>query len=100
MGESSWPRRLTAALFFTNDSGPMYVADSRAYRPLPCLGQSNVKFHHPLGKYSRAISSWDMPMGPEHVNKNIKSGNYVPLDKITVEEVIAAGEEALRNAGC
>ena len=39
-------------------------------------------------------------MGPEHVNKNIKSGNYVPLDKITVEEVIAAGEEALRNAGC
>ena len=78
----------------------MYVADSRVVPTIAMFGPSNAKFHHPLGKYSRAISSWDMPMGPEHVNKNIKSGNYVPLDKITVEEVIAAGEEALRNAGC
>lgn len=88
------------SLFFTNDSGPMYVADSRVVPTIAMFGPSNAKFHHPLGKYSRAISSWDMPMGPEHVNKNIKSGNYVPLDKIAVEEVIVAGEEALRNAGC
>lgn len=83
-------------LFFTNDSGPMYVADSRGVPTISMFGPSNAKFHHPLGPKSKAISSWDMPMGPEHVNKNIESGNYVPLTEITVEEVIEAGEEALQ----
>jgi heptosyltransferase-2 len=85
-------------LFFTNDSGPMYVADSRGVPTVSLFGPSNAKFHHPLGPCSKAISSWDMPMEPEHVNKNIATGHYVPLTKITVEEVIAAGEEALRRS--
>ena len=69
------------SLFFTNDSGPMYVADSRGVPTIAMFGPSNAKFHHPLGKYSELFHP-DMPMGPEHVNKNIKSGNYVPLIRL------------------
>ena len=63
------------------------------------FGPSNAKFHGPLGKFSKAISSWEMPVGPEHVNKIIKSGKYVPISHITVEEVIEAGEKALKDSG-
>lgn len=86
-------------LFFTNDSGPMYVADSRGVPTISMFGPSNAKFHGPLGKFSKAISSWEMPVGPEHVNKIIKSGKYVPISHITVEEVIEAGEKALKDSG-
>lgn len=87
------------AVAFTNDSGPMYVFDSRGVPTIAMFGPSNAKFHHPLGKYSQAISSWDMPMGPEHVNQTIRSGKYTPLSVISAEQVIAAGEKALRDAG-
>lgn len=86
------------SLAFTNDSGPMYVFDSRGVPTIAMFGPSNAKFHHPLGPCSRAIASFDMPMGPEHVNKTIASGNYTPISKILTEEVIAAGEEALEKA--
>lgn len=86
------------SLAFTNDSGPMYVFDSRGVPTVAMFGPSNAKFHHPLGKYSTAISSWDMPMGPEHVNKTIRSGKYTPLSEISVEQVIEAGEKALKDS--
>lgn len=86
------------SLFFTNDSGPMYVADSRGVPTISMFGPSNAKFHHPLGPCSEALSSWDMPEGPEHVNKTIASGKYVPLTAIATETVIAAGEKALEKA--
>lgn len=85
-------------LAFTNDSGPMYVFDSRGVPTIAMFGPSNAKFHHPLGPCSKALSSCDMPMGPEHVNKTIASGKYTPISEITVKEVIEAGEEALRKA--
>lgn len=86
------------SLFFTNDSGPMYVADSRNIPTISMFGPSNAKFHHPLGPYSKAVSSWDMPMGPEHVNQIIASGKYVPIDTIPVEKVIRIGEEELKKS--
>ena len=102
-GELSMGEFMAAArccsLAFTNDSGPMYVFDSRGVPTIAMFGPSNAKFHHPLGPCSRALSSWDMPMGPEHVNKTIASGKYTPISKISVEQVIEAGEEALRKAG-
>ena len=52
------------SLAFTNDSGPMYVFDSRGVPTIAMFGPSNAKFHHPLGPCSKALSSWDMPMGP------------------------------------
>ena len=86
------------SIFFTNDSGPMYVADSRGIPTISMFGPSNAKFHHPLGPCSQAISSWDMPEGPDHVNKTIASGNYVPISEISVDRVIDAGEKALEKA--
>ena len=86
------------SIFFTNDSGPMYVADSRGIPTISMFGPSNAKFHHPLGPCSQAISSWDMPEGPEHVNKTIASGNYVPISEISVDRVIDAGGKALEKA--
>lgn len=35
------------ALAFTNDSGPMYVFDSRGVPTIAMFGPSNAKFHHP-----------------------------------------------------
>lgn len=86
------------SLFFTNDSGPMYVADSQGVPTISMFGPSNAKLHHPLGPCSKAISSWDIPYGPEHVNHTIRSGNYVTMDHISVEEVINAGNAALTKA--
>lgn len=101
-GELSMGEFMAAAgrcsLAFTNDSGPMYVFDSRGVPTIAMFGPSNAKFHHPLGPCSEAISSWDMPMGAEHVNKTIASGKYTPVSEISVEEVIHAGEKALRKA--
>lgn len=90
MAASSW-----CSLFFTNDSGPMYVADSQGVPTISLFGPSNAKLHHPLGPYSKAISSWDIPYGPEHVNAVIRSGKFVPMDQIPVNVVIQAGEAAL-----
>lgn len=90
MAASSW-----CSLFFTNDSGPMYVADSQGVPTISLFGPSNAKLHHPLGPCSQAISSWDIPYGPEHVNAVIRSGKFVPMDRISVDTVIQAGEEAL-----
>lgn len=84
-------------IFFTNDSGPMYVADSRGVPTVALFGPSNAGFHHPIGRHSAALSSWEMPEGPEHVNQTIASGNYVPIDRIPVEEVITEGEQILRR---
>lgn len=86
------------SLAFTNDSGPMYVFDSRGVPTIAMFGPSNAKFHHPLGSCSKALSSWDMPMGPEHVNKTIASGQYTPISKISLEDVIEAGEWALAES--
>lgn len=86
------------SLFFTNDSGPMYVADSRGVPTIAMFGPSNAKFHHPLGPFSEALSSWDMPEGPEHVNRNIKTGQYVPIEQISVDDVIRAGLRAEEKA--
>ena len=80
---------------FTNDSGPMYVFDARGIPTVSMFGPSNAKNHYPLGKRSTAISSWDMPVGQDHVNHTIRDGNYVPIDHIPTEEVIKAGEWAL-----
>lgn len=80
---------------FTNDSGPMYVFDARDIPTVSLFGPSNAKNHYPLGEHSTAISSWDMPVGQDHVNHTIRDGNYVPIDHIPVEEVIKAGEWAL-----
>lgn len=87
------------SLFFTNDSGPMYVADSRGVPTIAMFGPSNAKFHHPLGPFSTALSSWDMPECPEHVNQNIKTGRYVPIENISVDDVIGAGLAAEKKAG-
>lgn len=101
-GELSMGEFMAAAgrcsLFFTNDSGPMYVADSRGVPTISMFGPSNAKFHHPLGPYSKAISSGDMPMGPEHVNQIIASGKYVPISRIPADKVIRAGEWALQQS--
>lgn len=80
---------------FTNDSGPMYVFDSRSVPTIALFGPSNVKLHHPLGKKSCGIASTDMPMAQDHVAHTIRDKKYIPIDHIPVKEVIAAGEWAL-----
>lgn len=80
---------------FTNDSGPMYVFDSRGVPTIAMFGPSNAKLHHPLGKWSCALASTDMPCEQDHVGHTIRDGKYVPIDRISTEEVIKAGEWAL-----
>ncbi len=80
---------------FTNDSGPMYVFDSRSVPTIAMFGPSNAKLHHPLGKRSCALASTDMPREQDHVGHTIRDKKYVPIDRIPTEEVIKAGEWAL-----
>lgn len=90
MAAASW-----CDIGFTNDSGPMYVFDSRGVPTIAMFGPSNVKLHHPLGKRSCGLASTDMPMTQDHVNHTIKDGTYNPISDIPVEEVIKAGKWAL-----
>ncbi len=90
MAAASW-----CAAGFTNDSGPMYVFDSRGVPTIALFGPSNARLHHPLGKRSCALSSSDLPMEQDHVARTIRDGSYVPIETIPVEEVICAGEWAL-----
>lgn len=83
------------SIAFTNDSGPMYVFDSRSVPTIAFFGPSNVKLHHPLGRKSCGIASTDMPMSQDHVAHTIRDKNYIPIDHISVEEALAAGEWAL-----
>lgn len=83
------------AVAFTNDSGPMYVFDSRGVPTIALFGPSNVKLHHPLGKRSCGLASTDMPMTQDYVNHTIRDKAYVPIEKIPVAEVIRSGEWAL-----
>ena len=76
---------------FTNDSGPMYVFDAGGVPTIALFGPSNAKLHHPLGVRSTALASTDMPWEQDHVNHTIRDGNYVPIDSISVKEVIRAG---------
>lgn len=80
---------------FTNDSGPMYVFDSRRVPTVAFFGPSNAKLHHPLGERSAALASTDMPMTQDHVRHTIKKGNYIPISVISVDEAIRAAEWAL-----
>lgn len=79
----------------TNDSGPMYVFDSRGVPTIAFFGPSNAKLHHPLGKRSAALASTDMPMTQDHVRHTIRDKNYVPIDAISLDEAIRAAEWAL-----
>ncbi len=94
MGEfiaaASW-----CSLAFTNDSGPMYVFDSRKVPVIAMFGPSNGKLYHPLGEKSCALASTDMPRTQDHVNHTIRDKSYVPIEEIPVQEVIRAGEWAL-----
>ena len=94
MGEfiaaSSW-----CQVAFTNDSGPMYVFDSREVPVISMFGPSNVKLYHPLGVKSCALATTDMPREQDHVNHTIRDKSYVPIENISTEEVIRAGEWAL-----
>lgn len=94
MGEfiaaASW-----CSLAFTNDSGPMYVFDSREVSVIAMFGPSNGKLYHPLGKKSCALDSTDMPRTQDHVNHTIKDKTYTPIEKIPVAEALRAGEWAL-----
>lgn len=90
MAASSWCKAA-----FTNDSGPMYVFDSRGVPTIAMFGPSNAKLHHPLGNRSCAIASTDMPQTQDHVGHTIRDGNYTPIDHIPVKDVIEAGEWAL-----
>lgn len=90
MAAASW-----CNVAFTNDSGPMYVFDSRGVPTIAMFGPSNVKLHHPLGKRSCGLASTDMPMTQDHVNHTIRDKKYVPIERIPVDEVIQAGEWAL-----
>lgn len=83
------------AVAFTNDSGPMYVFDSRRVPTIAFFGPSNAKLHHPLGKRSVALASTDMPMTQDHVRHTIRDKNYVPIDAISLGEAIRAAEWAL-----
>ena len=80
---------------FTNDSGPMYVFDSRKVPVISMFGPSNAKLYHPVGRKSCALASTDMPRTQDHVNHTIRDKSYVPIEKISVEEVIRAGQWAL-----
>lgn len=90
MAAASW-----CDVAFTNDSGPMYVFDSRGVPTIAMFGPSNVKLHHPLGRRSCGLASTDMPMTQDHVNHTIRDKKYVPIENISTEEVIRAGEWAL-----
>ena len=90
MAAASW-----CDVAFTNDSGPMYVFDSRGVPTIALFGPSNVKLHHPLGKRSCGLASTDMPMTQDHVNHTIRDKSYVPIEKIPVVEVVRGGEWAL-----
>lgn len=79
----------------TNDSGPMYVFDSRGVPTIALFGPSNVKLHHPLGRRSSGLSSSDLPMEQDHLPHTVRDGSYTPIDRIPVEEVIRALEWAL-----
>ena len=80
---------------FTNDSGPMYVFDSREIPVISMFGPSNVKLYHPLGTKACALATTDMPRTQDHVNHTIRDKSYIPIEKISVEDVIQAGEWAL-----
>lgn len=90
MAAASW-----CDVAFTNDSGPMYVFDSRGVPTIALFGPSNVKLHHPLGKRSCGLASTDMPMTQDHVNHTIRDKAYVPIENIPVTAVIRGGEWAL-----
>lgn len=94
MGEfiaaASW-----CAVAFTNDSGPMYVFDSRKVPVIAMFGPSNAKLHHPLGEKSCALATTDMPRTQDHVNHTIRDRSYTPIDAISVSEAVCAGEWAL-----
>ena len=92
MAAASW-----CDVAFTNDSGPMYVFDSRGVPTIAMFGPSNVKLHHPLGERSCGLASTDMPMTQDHVNHTIRDKSYEPIEKISVKDVIEAGEWALGN---
>lgn len=80
---------------FTNDSGPMYVFDSRKVPTIAFFGPSNAKLHHPLGKRSVALATTDLPMDNDHVAHTIRDKKYIPLDAVSVETAVHAGEWAL-----
>lgn len=90
MAAASWCRAA-----FTNDSGPMYVFDSRGVPTIALFGPSNARLHHPLGKRSCALASTDMPMEQDHVRHTIRDKSYIPISRIPVESVIRAGKWAL-----
>lgn len=94
MGEfiaaASW-----CSVAFTNDSGPMYVFDSRKVPVIAMFGPSNAKLYHPLGEKSCALATTDMPRTQDHVNHTIRDRSYTPIDAISVSEAIRAGEWAL-----
>lgn len=75
---------------FTNDSGPMYVFDSRGTSTIALFGPSNVKLHHPLGEKSCGLASTDMPMTQDHVSHTIRDHSYRPIETISVQDVIDA----------
>lgn len=80
---------------FTNDSGPMYVFDSRGVPTIAMFGPSNARLHHPIGQRSCALSSSDLPLTQDHVRHTIRDKTYIPIERIPVEEVIRAGKWAL-----
>ncbi len=80
---------------FTNDSGPMYIFDSRGVPTIALFGPSNVKLHHPMGPRSCGLSTSDLPMEQDHLPHTVRDGTYTPIESISVEEVIRAGEWAL-----
>lgn len=90
MAAASWCRAA-----FTNDSGPMYVFDSRGVPTIAVFGPSNARLHHPLGNRSCAIASTDMPQTQDHVGHTIRNKAYVPIDHISLNDVLRAGEWAL-----
>lgn len=87
------------ATAFTNDSGPMYVFDSRKVPMIAMFGSSNAKLHHPLGEKSCALATTDMPCTQDHVNHTIRDRSYTPIDAISVSEAVCAGEWALGMIG-
>lgn len=90
MAAASW-----CAAGFTNDSGPMYIFDSRGVPTIALFGPSNVKLHHPLGARSCGLSSSDLPMEQDHLPHTVRDGTYTPIDVISTDDVIRAGEWAL-----
>lgn len=83
------------AVAFTNDSGPMYVFDSRKVPVIAMFGLSNAKLHHPLDEKSCALATTDMPRTQDHVNHTIRDKSYTSIDAVSVSEAVRAGEWAL-----